>query len=617
MTGNSNLSVVHTFIDELWRFGLRHVCISPGSRSTPITMSVAAHGGFTVHTLLDERSSAYFALGLARRLQAPVLLVCTSGTATANYHPAVMEASQSRVPLLVLTADRPPELHYIGANQTVSQTGMFGRHVKWSVEMPVPEDAEAIHAYAAATAWRSTAVAMSAPMGPVHINWPFREPLVPAARAQRDEQSGDEQATTGGQKVGADSCVQTMSDISDLARGGLAHLGLPRLEPNGKTLRSIEGLLAASKRPLIVLGPQEDMEVAQRVLSLARRLGSPILADPLSQLRAGVKADDQKFIVDTYDWFLSPEFIQLQKPDVVLRFGRTPTSKGLSQYLGSLPHAAQVVCSVSPEWMDVSLRATHVCVSEEGRFIERLLSINWESQVDESWLEAWHAFNQQVREIALGIALAYDSSVPGTPAAELDLPFEGRLWIELERHLQGGRGINLFVGNSMPVRDMDGFFATQSNPLRVFANRGVSGIDGIVSSAAGTSAALREATVLIIGDVSFYHDLNGLLAVMREKLPLCVILVHNDGGGIFTGLPQTTVPETFEYFQTPHGLDFETVVEMYGGLFKSVADWDEFGVVLNAAIGREGATVVELRTSALSSTARRKLIRQEVRERWE
>lgn len=617
MTGNPNLKVVHTFIDELWRFGVRHVCISPGSRSTPITMSVATHGGFELHTLLDERSSAYFALGLARRLQAPVLLVCTSGTATANYHPAVMEASQSRVPLLVLTADRPPELHHIGSNQTVSQTNMFGHHVKWSVEMPVPEDEPALHAFAAATAWRSAGLAMSGPKGPVHINWPFREPLVPAARATQKLGAGELSVAPASQDGSSDSYGQTLPGSVAYTRGGLVQLGLPGLEPDETTLCTIKEVLSSAKRPLIVVGPQEDEGVAEHVLALAQAMRGPVLADPLSQIRAGADRDALKFIIDTYDWFLSPEFAHLERPDVVLRFGRTPTSKGLSQYLSGLADTAQVVCSESPEWMDVTLRATHVCISDPLRLLKRLLATDWESQADMSWVESWHTYNQEVRKIALDVALSYDTSVQGTPAASTDVPFEGRLWIELQRHLQYFEAVNLFIGNSMPIRDMDGFFQAQSAPVRVFANRGVSGIDGVVSSAAGTAAALHEPTVLVIGDVSFYHDLNGLLAVSREQLPLCVILVHNDGGGIFAGLPQSTVPETFEYFQTPHGLDFEAAVEMYGGLFKSVADWDEFGVVLNAGIGRAGVTVIELRTSALSSTARRQLIRQEVRERME
>ncbi|KPV43695.1 2-succinyl-5-enolpyruvyl-6-hydroxy-3-cyclohexene-1-carboxylic-acid synthase [Alicyclobacillus ferrooxydans] len=592
---NANLSVVHTFIDELWQFGVRHICISPGSRSTPVTISAATHGGFQLHTLLDERSSAFFALGLARRLAQPVLLVCTSGTAAANYHPAVMEALQSRVPLLVLTSDRPPELYHVGANQTVPQIEMFGTHVKWSVQMPVPEDTKTIHRHAAATAWRAAAVAMSQPQGPVHINWPFREPLIPSARIPNNQET-----------AGADK----------LQRGplGLSLLGVAELEPAASVVLGIASLIDAAKRPLIVAGPQEGVDVAGAVLRLASKIQAPILADPLSQVRTHLSASDRVEIVDTYDWFIGPDFNALPQPDLILRFGRTPTSKGLLQYLGSLVEARQVVCSEGPEWMDASVSATDVVISDPTRLIDRLLEQPTQNAFDGGWLQRWETYNQRVRALVQEAANAsfFDGDATEQQAS---LPFEGRLWLELAPHLVAGA--NVFVGNSMPIRDMDGFFLARCGAkcqLRVFGNRGVSGIDGIVSSAAGTAAAYRERTILVLGDVSFYHDLNGLLAVMREKLPLSIILVHNDGGGIFTGLPQAEVRETFDYFQTPHGLDFRSAVEMYDGLFLTASDWTTFSNHLFAAMQTEGVAVVELRTSAHESTRRRRWIRQLVRE---
>lgn len=573
MTTNPNYEAVHAFVDEMWRAGVRHVCISPGSRSTPLTISIAEHGGFEIYTLLDERSSAFFAVGLARRAAVPVALVCTSGTATANYHPGIMEAKQSRVPLLVLTADRPPELHDIGQNQTVRQIGMYGEHVKWNVHMPVPDGTNSVTTFAAATAWRAVTQATSAPAGPVHVNWPFREPLVPAPR----KETGDNRRT-------------------------LRNLNVGKLEIEDQVARQIFSLWDSATQPLVVLGPQEDSDFARLLIRLCHVMNTPLLADGLSQARqAGADSDERQCVIDTYDWFVAPGFEDKVSPDVVFRFGRTPTSKGLNQFLGKL-NARQVVVSDDYQWLDATLSATDVIISNGASLVKKWVELEAPEAVNRiGWLSLWKDLNQSAIRCV-------DHAALELPQTEGDWAFEGRLWTELSQVLESG--VNLFVGNSMPVRDLDGFFHTSGHTMNVYANRGVSGIDGVVSSAVGTSAAHQGPTLLVIGDVSFYHDLNGLYASSAYGLPLVVVLVHNDGGGIFTGLPQAEHPNTFSYFQTRHGLDYRGVTETYQGEFIEPKNWNEFQDAVRNGLQFAGLTVIQLRTSGEESTLHRRKIKR-------
>lgn len=570
MAENENLGVVNAFVEELARAGVRHVCISPGSRSTPLTIAAARHQAFQIWSLLDERSAGFFAYGLARQVKEPVALICTSGTATANYLPALMEARQSRVPLLVLTADRPPELQGIGANQTVDQLKLYGSHVKFFIQMPTPEKQEVLLRQARQAAWRAVSTAAASPAGPVHVNWPFREPLVPPTEASPSA---------------TDTATGTIPAVKPLP-GGLVSVGSAKGHPEPELMQSILPLLQKMKRGLIICGPQDDPLLARRILELAAHLDVPVFADPLSQLRTIEPPVDR--VVDGYDiLFRNEKWVERLQADLIIRFGQTPTSKALGQYLQAQNQAWQIVVDENPQWMDPFFSATHVVIANPAEFCGALLELPVRDDFNDSasWSRRWIQLNTRIQQL-VNEAL---SSRPFTETL-----FEGEIPRQLMAVLPPGTTV--LSGNSMPVRDFDSFLHSQGSSFRFLANRGVSGIDGVVSTALGLAAANAGPVVLVIGDVSFYHDFNALLVALRHKLSLLVVLVHNNGGGIFSFLPQASYPDTFEHFRTSHGLNFQAGVEMYGGRFESVKTWNEFQEAIQRNLSASGVSVVEVRT---------------------
>lgn len=553
---------VGAFVDELARSGLRHVCLCPGSRSTPLALLLRRHPAIRVWPHPDERSAAYFALGMAKALREPVAVVCTSGTAAVNLAPAVVEAYYSRVPLLVLTADRPPELRDVGANQTIDQSHLYGPHVKWFVEMLLPEASEQAVRYSRTVACRALAVARSSLAGPVHLNFPFREPLIPARREPPPPRHS-------GGHVPYAAVVQA-----------------PR-RPTPGELAPLAAELASASRGLILCGPQDDPGFPRAAARLAEALGFPLLADPLSQVRCG--PHHGPLIIDSYDAFLGDEATaQELAPEVVLRFGAAPTSKPLLLYLQRHSGCRQIMVDEGG-WSDPALVASDVFHAEPRAFCEALLTALREvgrpgaGQGAGEWAEAWRRRAQRARE---GLC----SRLEGEPSLS-----EPAVFVELADLLP--EGAILFVGNSMPVRDMDAFFSGGRRPLRFLANRGASGIDGVISTALGAGAVSTTPLVLVLGDLSFYHDMNGLLAVKRYGLRATIILLNNDGGGIFSLLPQADDPEHFEeLFGMPHGLDFRMAAEMYGLSYRRVVSREEFRLAVGEAVRGEGATLVEVRT---------------------
>lgn len=546
-------------------------------------MAFARHGGFQMWSLLDERSAGFFALGLARAVRAPVCLVCTSGTAAANYYPAVMEAGAAGVPLIILTADRPPELREVGSNQTVDQVKLYGSHVKWYREMPVPEATDSQFRHARTIAARVAATAATAPAGPVHLNWPFREPLIPP--------------------------LEELGPTSTVVGDAFVKVHAPLRSPRSDTIQTMAARCQSAKRPLIVCGPQEDEALVTALIELADAWQAPILADPLSQLRCGPHV--RHTVVDRYDLLLRfPSFAEASRPDLILRFGRTPTSRALNQFLADVG-GAQVVVDADDAWSDPAFLASAVIQGDACLFTRRLAEALSTARgadvmpepaptpgIMSPWVQHWTRANDVAQR---GI---------DTVLTEPDW-FEGRVFLELAQGLPAGA--QLYVGNSMPVRDLDAFFPKRQAPLRILANRGASGIDGVVSSALGASAGAPGPTVLVIGDVSFYHDLNGLLAGSRHGLQLVIVLLHNDGGSIFSFLPQAAYPETFDHFQTAHGTDFAGAVESLGGRFTRPADWTEFRTQLTHALNAPGIHVIELRTDGATNVPWHQRVQDRVR----
>jgi 2-succinyl-5-enolpyruvyl-6-hydroxy-3-cyclohexene-1-carboxylate synthase len=555
------------FVDELARAGVRHACVCPGSRSTPLAMIFAevatTSTDFKLWMHLDERSAAFFALGLAKASRQPVILLCTSGTAAANFLPAVVEAHYARVPLIVLTADRPAELRDVGAPQTIDQLRLYGPYARWFAEVALPEDTPEMLRYIRTIANRAAAQSMAGPAGPVHLNFPFREPLVPLP--------ADE-----GQ--------------SDSARPGHAPFtaftfGLRRADES--VISGLAAELAGLERGLIVCGPQDDPAFPDAVALLSASLGYPILADPLSQVRCG--PHDRTNVIGSYDAFLRDESLaDWLAPQVVLRFGAVPTSKPVVQYLAKHANARQLLIDGENVWRDPALIISEAINADARLFCEDVAHrIGSLGEVrPQTWLGSWHALEQGARS-------AIDQQL-----ATFDDMFEGGVFAELAGLLPDGATI--YASSSMPVRDLDTFFAGNGRRLRFLANRGANGIDGVVSSALGASAAseIGAPLILVIGDLALYHDMNGLLAAKLHHLNATIVLINNDGGGIFSFLPQAAYPEHFEQlFGTPHGLDFRKAAALYDASYTCVADWDSFRQAVMQGVNGSGLNIVEVQTN--------------------
>ncbi len=539
-------------VDELARSGVRKACVCPGSRSTPLAMLLDAHPDIRVWMHLDERSAAYFALGMAKASGEPVALLATSGTATLNFAPAVAEAHHARVPLIVLTADRPPELRDVGAPQTIDQAHLYGPRAKWFVEMPLPEPTEDAARHWRLVAARACATAAAAPCGPVHLNFPFREPLIPTMRDV--PHSGDAPA------------AHVITAPRRAARDGVAALSAE---------------LHAIPRGIIVCGPQDDAALPAAVAALSRALGYPVLADPLSGVRCG--EHDRSLIVSAYDAFLrDADLAAALRPAAVLRFGAQPTSKPLVQLVRACGGARQIVVDTEDGWTEPLPPGTEIVRADPALFCEDLASAAAPRDAGSDWARTWMSCDASARA---AIGSHFDGH------AEISEP---AVIADLASVLPDGSA--LFAGNSMPVRDLDSFFPAGERRIRFLANRGVNGIDGVVSSALGASTAAAP-LVLVIGDLSFYHDMNGLLAAKQHGIAATIVLVNNDGGGIFSFLPQAQHPERFEaLFGTPHGLDFSAAAAVYGLEFVRAGSRAEFRAAAARSIASPGVQIIEVRT---------------------
>ncbi|MGM9988484.1 MAG: 2-succinyl-5-enolpyruvyl-6-hydroxy-3-cyclohexene-1-carboxylic-acid synthase [Bacillaceae bacterium] len=550
--GDKNVLAVYlgAFIDELYAHGIKDVVISPGSRSTPLALLFANHEGINTYVHVDERSAAFFALGIAKKTNRAVGLVCTSGTAAANYMPAICEAHASRVPLIVMTADRPHELRDIGAPQTMNQLNMYNQFIKLFIEAAIPEDEIVMYHYVRTIAAKSYKGAMSKPFGPVHINMPFRDPLVPNLHFL-------DKWSSGKRKNGV---CQTVI--------GEQHL-------NDEQKQEIISLLTQYEKGIIICGPNEHEYDANAVVMLANALGYPILADPLSKLRTG--SHDKRRIIDCYDTFLRHEQINKQvKPDVVIRVGGMPVSKVLTNFLKE-SNPIVIVVDEGESWRDPLHVASFMVACNPNAFCKQLCEEI--SNLDDKYAKQWHRYNEDTKTL-LKDHLNMEEHIEGavvTTIAKSILP-----------------KTNLFVSNSMPIRDVDSFFYCLDEDVTIYGNRGVNGIDGVVSTALGV-ATQGERVVLLIGDLSFYHDLNGLLAAKLYEMNVTIVVVNNDGGGIFSFLPQANESMHFEkVFGTPLGLDYQHVVQMYGGQFFRTETMDEFQTLMNKCQRENGLHVIEV-----------------------
>ncbi|WAA11795.1 2-succinyl-5-enolpyruvyl-6-hydroxy-3-cyclohexene-1-carboxylic-acid synthase [Fervidibacillus halotolerans] len=555
MSHQSDLTnFIGAFVDELSKSGIKKVVVSPGSRSTPIAMLVKEHPHLETIVHIDERSAAFFALGIAKSTNEPVAILCTSGTAAANYFPAIAEAYYSRVPLLAITADRPHELRDVGAPQTMDQVNLYGKHVKWFVDMPLPEGSEEMARYAREICSRAIYTAKTRPFGPVHINFPLREPLIPDLKDPMKYSAGLKKRVqlSVGEKICGDEHFQMFAK-------------------------------EMPEKGVIVCGPMElsDEKFRKAIIRVAEVYGYPILADPLSNLRSGTREKEE--IIDTYDAFLRVDHArQLLKPEVIIRFGAMPVSKSLLFYLQDHRDVPQYVIDGGQGWRDPAGSATQMIYCDEASFCLMLLKHHSNgSKRKTDWQRFWIEINNRVKKQLASITIE-------------DLS-EGKIAFYLNQLLPDQA--SLMVGNSMPIRDVDMYFHRTDQSIELLGNRGLNGIDGIVSTALGVSLSAKH-PYLLIGDLSFYHDLNGLLLAKLYGLKLTIILLNNNGGGIFSMLPQAKEPAHFEsLFGTPIHLTFEYGVRLYDGEYEKVESWSDFLEAMERAKKNEGLTVIEVFTN--------------------
>ncbi|TFD98143.1 2-succinyl-5-enolpyruvyl-6-hydroxy-3-cyclohexene-1-carboxylic-acid synthase [Jeotgalibacillus sp. R-1-5s-1] len=533
---------VSTFIEQLYQSGVTRAVISPGSRSTPLAYLLEAHPLIETHINVDERSAAFYALGMAKASGKPVAIVCTSGTAAANYFPAVVEATYARVPLIVLTADRPHELRANGAPQAIDQIHLYGHHVKWFYDMPLPDADSAVLRYTGRIAAKAAAKADAHPKGPVHLNFPFREPLIPRLDSYSEK--------------------HVVADVFHASK-----------QLSDEQLSVLAKKLNDSSKGLIIAGPMESESSLNDLIAFSKKMGYPILADPLSGLRS--RMQKHATVIETYDAFLKDVWIkEMLEPDLIIRVGGMPVSKALSQYLQGCD-AEQWLIDEGAEWRDPISAATSYIESSIHSFTKVCDKVTTTHSND--WLKRWQELNSAAEiEIAHYISEQMD---------------EGAAVGALIQSLPAGS--HLVAGNSMPIRDVDTFWIRGANAIHLWANRGANGIDGVVSTALGIAAVKNEPVYLLIGDLSMFHDLNGLLVAKQHKSHLQIIVMNNNGGGIFSFLPQAKEPAHFEtLFGTPPSLDFEQAASFYGIDYQRCKTKDELKNALDGGSDRLKLTEV-------------------------
>ena len=568
--------------DELAKAGVEAAVLAPGSRSTPLTVALAERDDVETFSHLDERSAAFFALGRAKRTGRPTPLVCTSGTAAANFHPAVVEANQARVPMLLLTADRPPELQDSGANQTVDQEKLYGDAVRRYRKLPEPEAADRKLRSLRTALSRAVATVQGTHPGPVHLDVPLRKPLEPNAAPEAAPAGVPAASVPEGFPEAHPLAVEGRDGpFVDVTRGRSA---LPTADRD-----RLAGAIEAADGGLIVCGPADRPAPAgDALLALAEATGFPVLADPLSGHRFGAVAEGGP-VCGGYDAYVRALDVE---PDVVVRFGASPTSKPLRHYLRDAD-ARQFVVDPAGGWREATLTATDLVVADETRLAAALAGVverergAYGRRVLAAEDDYWDLVDGA--EPAEGAVLADAAALAPDPAT-------------------------LFVSNSMPVRDLDRFGRPRAADLTVLGNRGASGIDGITSSALGAGSTTDDPLVLVTGDLAYLHDANGLLALERFDLEATIVCINNDGGGIFHLLPIEEHDTFEEWFRTPHGLDFEPTAELYSLEFARTDDREGFRELYADSLASAGTQVIEVVTDGGESHDDRRALQERVVE---
>lgn len=548
---NANTALASAFVEELARSGVRHAVVSPGSRSTPLAVALWREAAIDVSVIVDERSAAFFALGAAQASGAPVAILCTSGTAAANLHPAVCEADLSAVPLILLTADRPPELRAVGAGQTIDQIKLYGSSVRWFCEVGTHDADDSGLLHYRSTACRAVAAARGEPRpGPVHLNLAWREPLAPVA---------------------VEGSVTASGPLALEGRGErpLTAVTPSEAAPSDFMLDEVAGHIDRARSTVIVAGRQLDPALREPLARLAAAAGVPILAEPTSQLRCG--PHDRSCVITAYDLLLRDErFREQSRPDLVLRFGEMPTSKPLRAWLAD-SGADEIVVDRLAGWNEPTRRAAALLRADPVA-----LATGWTERLGEEraapslWLDAERAAREAI-EATLASEAA--TTEPGLQQALASAYADGDL---------------VYTASSMPIRDQEAFLPSTGADVLFLSNRGANGIDGLTSSGIGAARATGRPTTILTGDLGLLHDVGGLAALREVSTPVRIVVIDNDGGGIFHFLPQEQALGGDEFealLGTPRGVDAGKAAALFDLPHRRVDSLDGLGNALAAGSG--------------------------------
>ena len=562
-------------VEELVRSGVDFFCVAPGSRSTPLVAALAENKAAKSLIHFDERGTAFVALGYARASGRPAAWITTSGTAVANGLPAVAEAATDGVPMILLTADRPPELRQTGANQTIDQPDIFGDFVRWRFDLPAPEEA-VDPAMVLTTVDQAVYRARRAPSGPVHLNLMFREPFIP---------EGPDEELPAPARWKKSAAPYTRYAATRPA------VDLDEIERLWEALRPM-------KRGLVVAGRLPSRKQGEAVLQLAESIGWPLLPDVGSQVRLGAHSEN---LVPYYDALLASEpFKEAHAPEAVLHFGGRPLSKRLEQFLAQSGPDPYVVARENPFRLDPGHRVTHSIEISVPDLCATLAEVAGDdASADYLWARSWREASKKVDGYLDRVFERME---------QLNEPFVARL---ISRRLPEGHA--LVVASSMPIRDLDTYAAPDGAPAPLAANRGASGIDGTVATAAGFARGAERPVTLLIGDLALLHDLNSL-AVLRG-MPVVVVVLNNDGGAIFSFLPVARHEAFFEpYFGTPQGVSFEGAAKMFGLEYDLPRTAGEFAESYRVATTRNTPTLIEVRTERRENTELHRKLLSEISE---
>jgi 2-succinyl-5-enolpyruvyl-6-hydroxy-3-cyclohexene-1-carboxylate synthase len=578
---NRNNLWTRIFIEQLAALGVQYACISPGSRSTPLTFVLSKNRKIKSFVHYDERSSAFFALGIAKATGKPVLVVTTSGTAVAELYPAIIEAYQQRTPLIICTADRPPELVGTGANQTINQHNIFRNHIRWFRDLGLPSISDVGFHYLQKIAIKAYRISYSEDKGPVHLNFPFRKPLEPFSYTDKISRK----------------IIQTKPQKISKNDSEPSNFRVEKSNPFKKLVTEIIN----SEKGLIIVGPMGyDADSIIKIKELSDILKYPVFADGLSQLRFNVNKKDQKIISNFNSILSSQNFMQDRKPEVILQFGRPPTSSILEKFLEEF-EAKRYLVNTYGDNFDTARNSKFTFPSNAGNFCKLLISTLKEENFSKNRNNEGKDFERA------------DEIVEKLKSKIIDRSkFPNEISSITETLKLMPYGSNLVIGNSLPVRDLDNFISKSSKKIKIYFNRGASGIDGVTSTALGI-AAKNKITILITGDLALLHDLNALSIAAKLSIPIIIIVINNNGGGIFESLPIAKKVKHFEkFFISPHNLDLGKIVNSFNINYELVTTKRELQKHIKNYLSKKYPTVLEIQTDAVKSVELRKKFLSEV-----